>query len=33
MGIVYTNKDDSTTTLSFEELLKFIREERSKKSE
>lgn len=33
MGIVYTNKDDSTTTLSFEELLRFIREERSKKSE
>ena len=31
MGIVYTNKDDSTTTLPFEELLKFIREERRKK--
>lgn len=33
MGIVYTNKDDTTTTLSFEELLRFIREERNKKSE
>ena len=33
MGIAYTNKDDTTTTLSFEELLRFIREERSKKSE
>ena len=32
-GIVYTNKDDTTTTLSFEELLRFIRKERSKKSE
>ena len=30
MGIVYTDKDDTTTTLSFEELLKFIRKERSK---
>ena len=32
-GIVYTNKDDTTTTLSFEELLRFIRKERSKESE
>ena len=33
MGIAYTNKDDTTTTLSFEELSRFIREERNKKSE
>lgn len=32
-GIVYTNKDDTTTTLPFEELLRFIRKERSKESE
>ena len=33
MGIVYTNKDDSTITVPFEELLRFIREERSKENE
>lgn len=32
-GVIYTNKDDSTTTVSFEELLRFIREERKKESE